>query len=110
MTLELLYIPGCPHHDEALDLIHKVLSERSLTPEFSETIISNYDQAKQHCFPGSPTFRVNGRDIENVPADYLRVGLACRTYLVEGLRKGIPPRAWLERALCEAQVCEEEYR
>jgi len=108
MTLELLYMPGCPHHDDALDLIHEVLSDESLTPEFSETIISDYNQAKRHCFPGSPTFRVNGRDIENVAGDHLRVGLACRTYFEDGIRRGLPPRAWLECALREAQVSEEK--
>lgn len=107
MTLELLYMPHCPHHGAALDLVRKVLSNGSLRAEFSETLISNYDQARQHGFPGSPTFRVNGQDIEDVPANHLEVGLACRTYLVNGKRKGIPPRAWLERALHEARLAEE---
>jgi hypothetical protein len=108
MTLELLYMPGCPHHGAAVDLIRNVLNEGNLRTEFRETLISNYSQAKRHSFPGSPTFRVNGRDIEDDPADHFQVGLACRTYFADGERKAIPPRAWLERALRDAQVSDGE--
>jgi hypothetical protein len=105
MTLELLYMPGCPHHGAALDLVRDVLRNERLTAEFSETPIANYDEAKRHRFPGSPTFRVNGRDIEVEDSHTLAVGLACRTY---GKLAGVPPRAWLERALREAQISEED--
>lgn len=110
MTLELLYMSGCPHHGAAQDLVRTVLSEESISVEFSETLIATYGQAKELSFPGSPTFRVNGRDIEDVPRDHLHVGLACRTYLVDGRPKGIPPRAWLESALRRAQLSEEMSR
>jgi hypothetical protein len=108
MTLELLYMPGCPHHGAALDLVRGVLRDEGLTAEFKETPIANYDDAKRHCFPGSPTFRVNGRDIEVEDSQTLAVGLACRTYSVNGKLAGVPPRAWLERALREVQISEEE--
>jgi hypothetical protein len=106
MTLELLYLPSCPHHRAALDLVQSVLKEEGLGAHFIETPISDYEEAERHRFPGSPTFRVNGRDIEGVSAGFLPVGLACRTYLVDGKSEGVPPRIWLERAVRAAQNSE----
>lgn len=85
MTVELLYLPNCPHHSCALDLVRDVLKDEAITAELTETLISNYEQARQSGFPGSPTIRVNGRDIEGVPSGCLAVGFACRTY--QGGRK-----------------------
>jgi hypothetical protein len=107
MTLELLYMPGCPHHEAAIDLIHDVLNQRGLKAEFTETVISNCDEAKRHSFPGSPTLRVNGRDVEDLAANRLPVGFACRTYWVNGRPQGVPPRAWLERAVRAGQLLDE---
>jgi hypothetical protein len=59
-----------------------------------------------HAFPGSPTIRVNGQDIENIPSDRLPVGFACRTYLVDGRPQGLPPRSLLEKAIRTARELE----
>ena len=107
MTIELLYMPDCPHHSAAAHLIRDVLNAEGMAEEFTETPISDYAEAKEQRFPGSPTLRVNGRDIENVDSDHLIVGFACRTYLIDGTPQGVPPRAWLERAVRAARISEE---
>jgi hypothetical protein len=111
MTVELLYVPGCPHRNAAFDLVrdvlHSVLEQAGLGVKFTETCISDYEEALRHSFPGSPTLRVNGRDIEDVPAHQLAVGFACRTYLVNGSSYGVPPRKWLEHAVHMASVPRE---
>lgn len=108
MTIELLYLPDCPHHGAASNLIRDVLNAEGITAEFTETLISDYAEAMERRFPGSPTLRVNGRDIEDPDSDHLTVGFACRTYLVEGKRLGVPPRHWLERAVRVARFPEED--
>ena len=105
MTVELLYLPNCPHHREASDLEHEVLKDEG-TAELIETPISDLRNARARTFPGSPTLRVNGQDIEDVPSAHLAVGFACRTYLVDGVAHRVPPRAWLERAVQAAHVKE----
>lgn len=110
MTVELLYVPNCPHHGAALDLARDVLKDEGMAVELIQTPISDYAEAIQHSFPGSPTLRVNGQDIEDVPFERLGVGFACRTYLVDGISHGVPPRAWLERAIRAAQATEETRR
>jgi hypothetical protein len=110
MTLELLYLPGCPNHSAAVSLVRNVLEAEGLSTHFGETPISDYDEAMMHSFPGSPTLRVNGQDIENVPSGSLKVGFACRTYVVDGKLQGVPPRSWLERAVRAARIQEEDQR
>jgi len=109
MTVELLYLPGCPNHDATVDLIREVLEKTGLSAELTETSVCDYEGAQKHGFPGSPTLRVNGRDIEDAPSGHLPVGFACRTYCVDGKALGVPPRAWLERAILAAHLPEENH-
>lgn len=55
--------------------------------------------ARRHRFPGSPTIRIDGRDVDpsyRDPGDYTP---RCRLYrTADGLR-GLPERAWVELAL-----------
>jgi hypothetical protein len=106
MTLELLYLPGCPNHGGTRDLVHTVLRAEGVLIEVDEVPISNVEDASSHAFPGSPTIRVNGEDIENIPSDRLAVGFACRTYFVDGKPQGVPPRSWLEHAIRTARELE----
>jgi hypothetical protein len=106
MTLELLYLPGCPNHGVTMDLVHTVLRAEGVPVEIDEIPIHNVEDAFSYAFPGSPTIRVNGQDIENIPSDQLAVGLACRTYLVKGRPQGVPPRCLLEQAVHTARELE----
>lgn len=99
MTVELLYLPGCPNHEATAKLVQSVLRAESMPAEFQEIAIRDYAEATAHIFPGSPTIRVNGQDIENVSPRQLDVGFACRTYVVDGKHQGVPPRSWLEQAI-----------
>ena len=49
-------------------------------------------------FPGPPTARVDGADIDpDAPRDGFN--LECLLYWVDGRAQGRPPHEWLERAL-----------
>ncbi len=89
-----------------MDLVHTVLRAEGVPVEVDEIPINNVEDASTHAFPGSPTIRVNGQDIESFPIDRLAVGFACRTYLVEGRPQGVPPRSLLEQAIRTARVLE----
>jgi hypothetical protein len=106
MTVELFYLPGCSNHGLAVDLVHSVLRAEGVPVGVDEVPINNYEDASLHAFPGSPTIRVNGQDIENIPADRLAVGFACRTYHVDGRPQGVPPRFLLEQAIHLARQLE----
>ena len=55
--------------------------------------------AQRHRFPGSPTIRVDGRDVDpsfEDPGDYTP---RCRLYRTPGGLRGLPQRDWIEAAL-----------
>jgi hypothetical protein len=108
MTVELLYLPDCPNHEEAADLVRSVLEVEGFNAKLIETPVFSYEEAKAHGFPGSPTLRVNGQDIEGTPSNRLPIGFACRLYSVRGKQQGIPPRVWLEQAIRTAQTLEKQ--
>jgi hypothetical protein len=52
-----------------------------------------------HRFPGSPTIRINGADVDPAfrdPGDYTP---RCRLYRTSGGLRGLPERAWIDAAL-----------
>jgi hypothetical protein len=86
MKVEFLWWEGCPSWPEALEDLKQAMAEQGLDPESVELRhIDTDEQAEQERFPGSPTIRVDGRDI--VPAEGEPLGLACRVYR---LRDGRP--------------------
>jgi hypothetical protein len=99
MKIELLYWEGCPSHPEALELLERVIAERGLdaTVELREVLTDA--EAQELRFPGSPTIRIDGRDVDASGADS-RPALTCRIYhLADGRVSPIPSREQLEEAL-----------
>ena len=66
--------------------------------------VANSDAAERERFLGSPSIRVDGRDIEpgaEVRADY---ALSCRLYRTEDGASGQPDERWLREALRPAEA------
>ena len=99
MTVELLYWEGCPSHDEARELLEEVLRERGLDTDVEIRHVATREEAVELGFPGSPTIRIDGRDID--PAGAAEPpSLSCRIYnLPDGRVSPIPSREQLEEAL-----------
>lgn len=98
--VELLWFQDCPNHPAARAMLRDVLDELALPGTRIEDIdATDATVAERHRFPGSPTIRVNGRDVDasfQDPGDY---SPRCRLYrTAEGLR-GLPERRWVEAAL-----------
>ena len=97
--IELLYWEGCPSHEEALELLQSVLDERGIAVEVEVRHVASDEEAKALRFPGSPTIRVDGRDVDPAGAD-ARPSLTCRIYRLEdGRVSPVPSRKQLEEAL-----------
>jgi hypothetical protein len=76
-----------------------VLQEKGISGVLDDIDATDPDVAAKHRFPGSPTIRVNGKDIEpgfQDPGDYTP---RCRLYLVDAAFQGAPARRWIEDAL-----------
>lgn len=97
--IELLWFDGCPNHDAARAMLHDVVEDLAPGTPIGDIDASDPDVAAANRFPGSPTIRVDGRDVDPAfvdPGDYTP---RCRLYwTADGLR-GLPERAWIEEAL-----------
>ena len=99
MRVELLYWAGCPSYPEALDLLGEVLADLDLPPTVDLHEVTSQEEAERLAFPGSPTIRIDGRDVDPEGATG-RAMLACRIYrLRDGQISPVPDRDTLEAAL-----------
>ena len=95
MMIELLYFEGCPHVEPTLSLANEVLNELGLSTEIREVEVRTPEDAEQMRFLGSPSLRVDGKDIEPGAEDRTEYTLSCRLYGGSGL----PPKGLLVAAL-----------
>ena len=97
--VELLWFQDCPNHQAARAMLGDLLSELAPGTTVEDVDASDSAVAEQNRFPGSPTIRIDGRDVDpsfRDPGDYTP---RCRLYYTaEGLR-GVPERAWVVSAL-----------
>jgi hypothetical protein len=96
VEIELLYWRGCPSYPEAQELVEEVLGG---TAEIRVHEVRSQGEAEELRFPGSPTIRVDGVDVDPAGAEG-RAMLACRIYrLPDGKVSPVPSREMLEAAL-----------
>jgi hypothetical protein len=98
MKVEVLYVPGCPNHHPAMQRVQQVLASESLQAELCEISVSSAVQATDLRFPGSPTIRIDGEDVE--PGEARTFALSCRLYPNQS---GIPSEETVRAAMLRAQ-------
>jgi hypothetical protein len=102
--VELLTTPDCPHRDAALALVRRVYGQLDGQAEIRMIQVADQPAAEQARFLGSPTIRVNGRDIEPGAERNYEYTRGCRLYQGEHSLRGLPEEAWLRQALQQAQA------
>lgn len=96
----LLYWEGCPSHPGARRLLDEVLAEKELVVAVEEIEVLTDEDAVRLEFPGSPTIKVNGVDVDPEGAAHMGVALTCRLYRLEdGRPSPLPSKEMLRRAL-----------
>lgn len=99
MKVEFLFWAGCPSHPEAKALLEQVLDERGITAPFEVREVRTQAEAAELAFPGSPTIRIDGRDVDPAGA-VVPPALTCRVYrLPDGRPSPVPSRQQLEEAI-----------
>jgi hypothetical protein len=102
--IEVLSSPGCPNRDAAGALAVRVRDQLASAAEVHLVDILDQSAAEQARFLGSPTIRVDGRDIEPDAEGREEYGHACRLYRVGHSVRGLPDEDWLRRALLAAEA------
>jgi hypothetical protein len=100
--VEVLYVRDCPHYAGALALVERVRAELGIDAELRTSLIGDQAAAERARFPGSPTIRVDGRDVEPGSPATRMASLACRLYRHEHGLAGQPAEAWVRDALVAA--------
>lgn len=100
--VELLWWRGCPSTEEAAELVRAEMRRAGLDPSgLRLREIRTEAEAGDAGFPGSPTVRIDGRDIQ--APDVEPGGLTCRVYrLRDGRVSPVPDPADVREALTEA--------
>jgi hypothetical protein len=99
VKVELFYWEGCPSHPEAQELLEEVIAAGGAETEIELREVRTQEEAEQLRFPGSPTIRVDGHDVDPDGAAG-RPALTCRIYyLPDGRVSPIPTREQLEAAI-----------
>lgn len=98
MRIEILYVPGCPNYQPTFERLQAVLASEAVKTGIQGIPVTTEVEAKTLLFPGSPTVRVNGEDVE--PQQTSAPSLACRLYTN---RSGIPPEELLRTAISDAK-------
>jgi hypothetical protein len=99
VTIELLHVDDCPNHDALLSHLRELLDQLEPTPDLVLRRISDDAEAQRERFLGSPTVRVDGRDIDPGADQRHDYGMKCRLYQTNAGLAGTPPEEWLLRAL-----------
>jgi hypothetical protein len=98
VRVEVLFVPGCPNYEPALERLKGVLVSEGLDVEVHGVPVNTGEDAAALMFLGSPTIRIDGEDVElaqtNAP------GLTCRLY---ANRTGVPSEETLRLAVLRAK-------
>jgi hypothetical protein len=98
VKVELLFFAGCPGYEQLVPGLRELVAEAGAALELRN--VETSEEAEALRFLGSPTVRVDGRDVEpgaEARSDY---GLKCRLYRsAPGGHSPMPSVAWIRAAL-----------
>jgi len=94
--IEFLYFEGCPSYNVALKNLEEVLAEENFEADIEMINVDSLEKAAQFSFLGSPSIRVNGKDLEskNGGSSY-----SCRIYTINGQKTGTPTREFIREKI-----------
>jgi hypothetical protein len=101
VTVEVLYFDGCPNHETLLPHLEELVRSAGLPHAIELRRVEDDAAAQRERFLGSPTVRINGRDVEPGADARNDFGLKCRLYQTPAGLRGAPPDEWLLDALTE---------
>jgi len=96
-VVEILFTRHCRHLSEAIESV-RAATRAADEIEVRLVQVQTMREARDLAFVGSPTVRVDGRDVEPHPSS-TTFGLHDRDYVVDGHIERAPPSDWIAEAL-----------
>lgn len=81
MKIEVLYFDTCPSYKQAIANVKAVIKEKHLQADLLLIKVESAEKAEKVGFQGSPSVRINGKDLEGRDEGY---SFSCRLYRVNG--------------------------
>jgi len=102
VKIEVLYVPECPSRPAAVRMVKDVLAAQGVATEVHEVLVRDEGMATELKLLGSPTIRVNGKDVAEETRKVQNFALSCRLY--PGSKQvGLPAAEMIHRAVIEAR-------
>jgi hypothetical protein len=96
--VEFLYFQSCPGHKQALINLKAALQESKINADLVLINVASEAQAAKVGFQGSPSIRVNGKDIDGRNEGH---AYGCRIYQIGGKVTPIPTKEFIQAKLKE---------
>ena len=96
--VEFLYFGSCPGHKQALINLKAALQESKIDADLVLINVTSEAQAARVGFQGSPSIRVNGRDLDGRNEGH---AYGCRIYQIDGKITPTPTKEFIQEKLRE---------
>ena len=110
-VIEILYTERCKYLPLAVARVREALAVRDaeLDVEVRLILVSSFGEAVARRFRGSPTVRIDERDVETRPGAVAPIGLIARGYVIDGRIDRAPSMTSIRQSL-ELAAAEERSR
>jgi len=102
VRVEILARRDCPSRDLAISLVDEAIFGTGVPARVEIVDVVTEEQATRRRFLGSPTVRVDGRDVDPWAEGRTDYSLAFRLYRTERGLAGGPDESWIRSALLRA--------
>lgn len=99
VRIEILARRDCDSRGMAISVVERVVEETGIPAEIEVVEVKTLAQARKLLFPGSPTVRVDGQDVDRQPNDNGDVSLGDRVYRTGRGLAGWPDAEWVREAI-----------
>lgn len=123
MKIQLLYILDCPWCVKTKELIRKSLKELNVKASVEEVLIDSDEKARKYNFVGSPTIKINEKDIQEevskrrcLPCEEIvnytkettefvkkECNCGCRVYFYKGKQYPYPTKEMIKEVIEKAE-------
>jgi hypothetical protein len=99
VRIEILARTDCPSRGMAIAVVERAVNETGVPAEIVLVDVTSEAQARTFLFPGSPTVRVEGRDVDRQLNGQIEFTLDDRVYRTDRGLAGWPDERWVREAL-----------
>ena len=97
--IEILAREDCPSRGMAIAVVERVVAETGVSAWIEVIEMTSEEQARERRFLGSPTVRIEGRDVDQRLNGRTEFTLADRVYRTDRGLAGWPDATWVREAL-----------